>query len=118
MLLDVFGTKYGAFVVPAEHLPEDELGSCDRVGCVIKIQAGLTPARFVDILLHECLHAALWQAGHAGRRMDEEDVCTVTGRLLASLFTLNPGLPAGIARLLNGELHHVGPEDFARTFDR
>jgi hypothetical protein len=56
----VGATRYD--VRPAKLKPEDE-GDCDMRGTLIRYDAGASPARQTEIVIHELTHAALAESG-------------------------------------------------------
>jgi hypothetical protein len=112
-LLMISTTVYSVMLA---RLPEGALGEADPKAQMITIAPDQAPHRFVDTLLHEALHAFLYETGQQDRKFTEEELCTVGGCALTSLFVANPLLLPALHNLLRGDIKHVGPDDLDRAF--
>jgi len=97
-------------------LPDGAFGETDPKTQIITIAPDLPPHRFVDTLLHEALHAYLYETGQQDRHFSEEEMCTVAACAMTSLFVANPLLLPACHTLLKGDKKYVRPNDFYRAF--
>lgn len=55
----------------------------------IVLSSTVPPGERLELLLHEIMHAGLWAYGHTSDRFTEEDLCCVSGRILAAVLLDN-----------------------------
>jgi hypothetical protein len=114
-LLKINTTEYPVMLA---SLPDGALGEADPMTQLITITPNLVPHRFVETLLHEALHAFLCETGQQGRQFSEEEMCTVAGCAMASLFVANPLLLPALHHMLRVAPERVGPGIFERALAR
>ena len=83
-----------AWLPKGSNIDDREMGSCNRVDCVIKVVEHHDDAQ-LDTLIHEILHAVMFQAGMAGEN-EEQAIERLTPWLLAAIAQ-NPDLFISIA---------------------
>ena len=64
-----------------ERLPPDTDGLCDYYGRKIKIRKTLRAERQLEVVIHECLHAAHWDLDETAITETAEDLARVLWRL-------------------------------------
>ena len=69
-------------------------GECDNNGQRISIDRALsTPAKAVDTVLHEVLHAVWYTYVIKHKKMSEEAMVSILATALTAVFSANPWLP-------------------------
>ena len=69
------------FAMSFERLPSDTDGLCDYYGRKIKIRKTLRAERQLEVIIHECLHAAHWDLDETAITETAEDLARVLWRL-------------------------------------
>ena len=93
--LKLGGVTWELLWTPKEsNIDEKDMGSCNRIDCRIKIVEHHRDGE-LDTLIHEILHAVMFQAGMAGDN-EEQAVERLTPWLLAAIAQ-NPDLFIAIA---------------------
>lgn len=77
-------------------------GECDRMNLVIRVRTDLAPSVRAEVLLHEVIHTAYYNAV-LQKDDDEERVVETLGNQLTQIWRDNPEFVAFMSASLHGE---------------